>query len=388
MGGTPPASGDSGNGPRQQQANLAVVPWAPTTTATAAMAVATPSPVPSPPLKWDHIADDGGSQEAAFVSAVPGPPSYPVVSPPFLSGPGGAREALANRSRFRDGPPSGYALLAPQAQPEGMQALSLCRCLLKVETEYAGKPFRIVIDTGATVNLIRRDRLEPTVDPVEVSPVPVTTVTGATEFLKQQVTLLFDLNAFPYMFDFYVAERLPADALLGIDGIVEAGWIIDVFRRCLYHLTHAIPPVPLAPCPHTIVLAYAATQFVLPPRAWKRVPVRANPQAAALPEGAVVLLTPSPPPQLTVHGAPIVMLAATPTPCVLLCNHGDAPLNVEVGSPLATQELCDVVVKEQATESSEEERQQKGKVRAPQWCTKCSISLRRRRIGRPLRCDS
>ena len=242
-----------------------------------------------------------------------------------------------------------------------MQALSLCRCLLRVETEYAGKPFRMVVDTGATVNLIRRDRLEATVEPVEVSPVPVTTVTGATEFLKQQVTLLFELNAFPYMFDFYVAESLPADALLGIDGIVEAGWIIDVFRRCLYHLTHAIPPVPLAPCPHTIVLAYAATQFVLPPRAWKRVPVRAHPHAAALPEGTVVLLTPSPPPQLTVHGAPIVMMAAASQPYVLLCNHGDAPLSVEVDSPLASQELCEVVVKGPERERQEGERQPKGK---------------------------
>ena len=157
------------------------------------------------------------------------------------------------------------------------------------------------------MNLVCRDRLAPTVDPVEVPSMPVTTVTGATEHLHQQVTLLMELNTFPYVFDFYVVERLPADALIGIDGIVEAGWIIDVFRRCLYHLTHAIPPVPLAPCSHTTVLAYAAAKFVLPPRTWKRVPVRAARSAFATTGDALVLYTPSPPAQLPVHGAPVMM---------------------------------------------------------------------------------
>ena len=295
---------------------------------------------------WDHIADPAHTKETVYVSATMVRPE--MCSPSSASPTAGHKrdpeEAVDERRLRRRGPSdcdklTRYVLLTPRQPPEGLSTLSLCRCLLKVETQYGGKPFRMVVDTGATVNLVSRDRLEVTADPVEVDPIPITTVTGAVTQLRQQVTLLLELNAYPYA-DFFVAENLPADAILGIDAIVEAGWIIDVFRRCLYHLTHAIPPVPLAPCPHTVVLAYAVASFELPSRSWKRIGVKAGTTMTATHDDALLLLTPSPPQQLTVHGAPTVMSPKEEQLYVLLCNYGLQPLKVEQGSPLACVEVC------------------------------------------------
>ena len=320
-------------------------------------------------MKWDHVAESGGHRETAFVSAPAQGLSEEMTAVLQVSGDATHHAATldqdgpATRSRFADGDSPKYALLAPREPPEGLSQLSLCRCLLKVETEYGGRPFRMVIDTGATVNLVRRDRLEVTAEPVDVPPVPVTTVTGATEYMRQMVTLLFELNAYPYVFDLFVTEKLPADALLGIDAIVEAGWIIDVFRRCMYHLTHAIPPVPMAPCPHTVTLAYAVAEFVLPPRAWRRISVRPEPHASATNDTVLLLMTPSPPSHLTVHSAPVVMEMNDPSPCVLLCNYGTQSLCVEKGSPLAYREVCIVAVAAETAEQTptSRKRREKGK---------------------------
>ena len=155
--------------------------------------------------------------------------------------------------------------------------------------------------------------------------------------------MLFDVNAYPYVFDFYLANTLPADAIIGIDGIVEAGWVIDVFNRCLYHLTHALPPIPLAPCPHTAQLAYAASTLDLPPRAWKRVAVSWEKQPASEEGGELVMLTPTTPPDAPVHGAPVVLEAKAEKFFVLLCNNSDEELHVEEGSPVAYRETCKVM---------------------------------------------
>ena len=315
--------------------------------------------------RWDHVADPDHKGETVFVAGSASLACERVREAPLVEA--APREEATSQATVdtgcldvADASSPGYVMAVSRKAPEGLASISLCRCLLKVETEYGGRPFRMVVDTGATVNLIRRDRLELTVEPLEVSPVPVTTVTGATQQLRQQVTLLLEINTYPYVFDFFVADNLPADAILGIDAIVEAGWIIDVFRRCLYYLTHAIPPVPLAPCPHTVVLAYAAAEFVLPPRSWKRIPVSADPRMALACDDAVMLLTPSPPPQLAVHGAPVVMQLSDQHPSVLLCNYGTQSLCVEKGSPLAYREVCMLAVKEGGGNA---EREEKGKAK-------------------------
>ena len=59
-----------------------------------------------------------------------------------------------------------------------------------------------------------------------------------------------ELNRHPYVFDFYITPTLPGDALLGMDAIVDAGWIIDPINRILLHKTHALPPIQLYPCIH------------------------------------------------------------------------------------------------------------------------------------------
>ena len=348
---TPRAAATGPRPPRPQHANLAATPATPSATSpseTAGMAAMTIGSVSGVQrAKWDHVAEPKRGGEAVFVTALTAkdpPPSTTKIHLPAEVKRSPEEAVRVDRSLTCDGSAavdsSRYALLVPHQPPEGMHSLSLCRCLLKVETQYGGRPFRMIVDTGATVNLVRKDWLEVTADPVEVTPVPILNVTGTTTLMRQQVTLLLELNSYPYAFDFYVADNLPADAILGIDAIVEAGWIIDVFRRCLYHLTHAIPPVPLAPCSHTVVLAYAAADFELPPRTWKRVAVKAEAAMTAPGGDALLLLTPSPPVQLAVHGAPTVMQLCEERPCVLLCNYGIQSLSVESGSPLAIAEVC------------------------------------------------
>ena len=369
--GPPPVRGPA----RPQQANLAVASWTAAasqtgTTATAmgngSASTASASEVATPMTRWDHVADSSGVSDAVFmtaeakalrctdVSAAVSSNAVQFATSTPLSADRGTNENVIATSS------TAYVCLTPRAAPENFAHLSLCRCLLRVETEYGGRPFRMVVDTGATVNLVRRDRLEVTAEPVEVEVTPVTTVTGATQHLRQQVTLMFDLNTYPYIFDFYVTDQLPADAILGLDAIIEAGWVIDIFRRCLYHLNHALPPVPLAPCPHTVTLAYAAAAFSLPPQSWKRVPVRVA--RDTMPSDAVVLRTPSPPLHMTVHGAPTVMWATAEQPCVLLCNYGTQVLRVEEGSPLAYEERCEIV---EAAVNEKQERGRQSEVKGP-----------------------
>ena len=49
-----------------------------------------------------------------------------------------------------------YAFLAPPGLFQDGCLLSMCRCLLKIETMHGGEPFHMVIDTGATVNLVKQ----------------------------------------------------------------------------------------------------------------------------------------------------------------------------------------------------------------------------------------
>ena len=331
--------------------------------------------VPPPPkrqrtIRWTHSADPGAQQDSVFfASHVAAPP----MSNTMPSSSGTRRRRLATSAQEQQQlqtvsetwQTAAYAFLAP---PDSGRFFSMCRCLPKVETMHGGEPFQMVIDTGATVNLVKRGRIDPTVTPEDVPSLPITNVSGGVQNLTQRATMLFDINAYPYVFDFYLANTLPADALIGIDGIIEAGWVIDIFNRCLYHLTHALPPIMFAPCPHTAQLAYAATTFVLPPRSWKRVAVSWSERAAPEGGGELVLLTPTTPSDAPVHGAPVLVEAEAEKFFVLLCNNSDEELHIEQDSPVAYREPCEVLTKSQEvqepkTQSTKDSKAEKLKVK-------------------------
>ena len=81
-------------------------------------------------------------------------------------------------------------------------------------------------------------------------PISVSDISGNSQKLSEVVTVPLELSRYPYVFDFYVTPTLPGDALLGMDAIVEAGWIVDPIDRLLLHKTHALPPIRLHPCIH------------------------------------------------------------------------------------------------------------------------------------------
>ena len=80
-----------------------------------------------------------------------------------------------------------------------------------------------------------------------VDPVSVSDISGNLQKLSEIATVPMELNGHPYVFDFYITPTLPGDALLGMDAIVDAGWIIDPIDRILLHKTHALPPIQLYP---------------------------------------------------------------------------------------------------------------------------------------------
>ena len=82
------------------------------------------------------------------------------------------------------------------------------------------------------------------------SAISVSDISGNSQKLDEIVTVPLELSGYPHVFDFYVTPTLPGDALLGMDAIIEAGWIIDPIDRVLLHKTHALPPIRLHSCIH------------------------------------------------------------------------------------------------------------------------------------------
>ena len=320
-----------------------IVPWRPETPRNAITTLAIPRTAPA---RWSHSAESAERQKSSFV-AVPAALFSPFTSLPRFAGFNTKkilRRLINDGGRLGNLSPYGilaaYVCLSPSDCFDDGQRLSLCRCLPKIETTHEGHPFRMIVDTGATVNIIRADAVDATTTVTTVKSLPVTSVTGDTQYLSQMTTLAFDICAYPYVFDFYLARTLPADAILGLDAIIEAGWVIDIFHRCLYHLTHALPPIPFAPCPHTTTLAFASATFTLPPRTWCPVRVQWERCVEDEDENELTLLVPSTPAEVTAHGAPVVTYAAAKTHVVMLCNHGSTELRVEKGSPVAEREIC------------------------------------------------
>ena len=118
-----------------------------------------------------------------------------------------------------------------------------CRCLLFLHTVYRGRTLRLVIDTGASVNLISAAVLDRAHTRHEVPAFDITGVNGQVQTLGEQVELAMDLSGYPYAFTLYVAIDLPICAILGLDAIIEAGWLVDAINRRLLHVHHALPPL-------------------------------------------------------------------------------------------------------------------------------------------------
>ena len=148
-----------------------------------------------------------------------------------------------------------------------------CRCLLQLSTVHNSQTLRLIIDTGASVNLVEPMVLSQTDPQTDIAPIGIRGVAGQRQTLTRRTALTLDIHNHPYAFEMHIAPELPVHALLGLDAIIEAGWVVDAIHRQLIHVYHALPPIPLAPCPHTALLAYTVQEVTLPPRAWKHIAV-------------------------------------------------------------------------------------------------------------------
>ena len=238
-------------------------------------------------------------------------------------------------------------LAAPATNPNP------CRCLLYLQATYHNRTLRFVVDSGATVNLVDPSLLTDTDTRVQVPPLEIKGINGQKQPLAQQVTLTFELAGYPYSFAFYVAPGLPVSAILGLEAIVDSGWLVDATYRRLLHINHALPPIKLAPCAHTALLAYAMTDTVIPPRSWKHVTAR-NPYAAQHERVCgLVCFTPTPPATAPLHGAPAVALASADAIPLLLCNTSEHPIQVPKHAPLAYLDGCEEMELSSSTSASQ-----------------------------------
>ena len=101
--------------------------------------------------------------------------------------------------------------------------------------------------------------------------ISVSDISGNSQSLDEIVTVPLELSGYPYVFDFYVTPTLPGDALLGMDAIVEAGWIVDPIDRVLFHKTHALPPIRLHSCIHNSHTLRTKQRCTLAPISWQKV---------------------------------------------------------------------------------------------------------------------
>ena len=166
---------------------------------------------------------------------------------------------------------------------------------------------------------------------------------GRIQQLDTLIPLTLEFAGSPYSFDFYVSRHLPADAILGLDAIIDSGWLIDAIHRQLLHVYHALPPLHLAPCSHQALLAYTASSITIPSRTWHRIVVH-NPYTRDTPPHITALAcTPTLPSVLPLHGASSVAPAHTPYIPLLLCNSGYRPVFLPASVPVAYLAACQIL---------------------------------------------
>ena len=100
---------------------------------------------------------------------------------------------------------------------------NLCRCLPTLRAIANNQILHIIIDTGATINLMNTHIAKAMHTRAATEPISVSDISGNSQRLSELVTVPLELSGYPYVFDFYVTPTLPGDALLGMDAIVEAG---------------------------------------------------------------------------------------------------------------------------------------------------------------------
>ena len=223
--------------------------------------------------------------------------------------------------------PTLLALAALKATPATTDLQPLvpnpCRCLLFLHTLHRNRTLRLVVDTGASVNLVSAAVLDNSHARQPVPPFEIKGVNGHPQTLTEQVQLAMDLSGCPYVFTMYVTANLPICAILGLDAIIEAGWLVDAIHRRLLHVHHALPPLHLAPCTHTVLLARTCNTTVIPARSWKHVKVWHPHTTPPGPSYVCACLVPALPASKPLHGVPVLVAWTNRAALIPLCNAGN-----------------------------------------------------------------
>ena len=216
---------------------------------------------------------------------------------------------------------------------------TLCRCLPTLRVIANNQILHIIVDTGATINLMNTDIARSMHTRAATAAISVSDISGNSQKLDEIVTVPLELSGFPYVFDFYVTPTLPGDALLGMDAITEAGWIIDPIDRILIHKTHALPPIRFHPCIHESQALRTKQTCTLAPMAWHKVMVQGN---GSLYEttAKICIIMPSLPPILPIYGAPTVHNTEDQQKFALICNLSQESLEIPAGAIIAHQETA------------------------------------------------
>ena len=213
---------------------------------------------------------------------------------------------------------------------------TLCRCLPTLRAVANNQVLFVIINTGATINLMNTNIAKAMHTRAAAAPISVSDISGNTQKLDEIVVVPLELNGFPYVFDFYVTPTLPGDALLGMDAITEAGWVIDPIDRILLHKTHALPPIRLHPCIHNTHRLHTKQHCTLAPMSWQKIPVQDKSTIQA--KKGISIIIPSPPPTLAIYGAPVVHNTEDPEKFVLLCNMSFESIDIPADAIIAYQE--------------------------------------------------
>ena len=160
---------------------------------------------------------------------------------------------------------------AGHEQIHKVQRRTLCRCLPTLRAIANNQILHIIIDTGATINLMNTNIAKVMHTRAATIPISVSDISRNLQSLDEIVTVPLELSRYPYVFDFYVTPILPRDALLGMDAIIKAGWIVDPIDRVLLHKTHALPPIRLHSCIHNSHTLRTKQRCTLAPISWQKV---------------------------------------------------------------------------------------------------------------------
>ena len=230
-------------------------------------------------------------------------------------------------------------------QKQKVRRPPLCRCLPTLRAVANNQVLHIIIDTGATINLMNTSIAKAMHTAAVAEPISVSDISGNVQKLSEVATVPLELSGYPYVFDFYITPTLPGDALLGMDAIVEAGWIIDPIDRVLLHKTHALPPIRLHSCIHESHILRTKQSYTLAPMTWHRVPVLDDkPSSHSLTMTCILL--PAASPVLSVYGAPTVHNTSDCRKFILLCNMSQKSIEIPAGAIVAHQEQVQDLDKE------------------------------------------